>query len=699
MEENEIILKPIYLSKKDMLNKIPYINTEKDDNSNHITKIINNYSNPKKYKNLERKNLTYQNFLDFTYDFTNITEHKIKMPDHLKIKQKYELMLDKGFSPFTSKKPRKKMAPLLITGLNTPNNKKYSNIFSSSQKSFENSDIKTKASSNKFNKSNFFNYNSSNKNDILFPSEISKSIIHFNSNIDQFTKNENKDEGLKAFVLKCKIILKEKIIGQELKNKFNYHNELYTEGIKALNNKKNQLLKDLKLLDLFDKEYIHYLREIIKEEAKERRYYYLLNQRKNELENEVIKLYKKIDGIKVDLTKYESIKRFFKFSKSGLDALLHKEYKEYENNKENENITENKENIENKKKINEKKIIVPQNKRIDLEKKLSKSIKTNLFSFKRKMPTEKANSLKKNNYFSRFNSLKPVPRKLDLRETNENENHKHKNKKKEALNRKNLRRKSSMLIHQKQYEHIFTNVENSILKNIEISDNQRNVIFEENKNLEKAKSYFKEQNIYLNEIIEEKEIILARLKEENYNLRMKFNSFSKINIKEGLSQNILEKKMLDIILNINRMLNVQEILNIKNLLFMVKLNSQDFLERYKKTKFIFLIKIIELIISYLISKKNKYMSEPKLKEEFKNFLFILENDKKIRMNKLNKEMLQKEMDNKKAKALDKATKIRFFSYRKFDLTPNKYRKNKTRIEKMNNKTTADEQYERWILYD
>ena len=180
---------------------------------------------------------------------------------------------------------------------------------------------------------------------------------------------------------------------------------------------------------------------------------------------------------------------------------------------------------------------------------------------------------------------------------------------------------------------------------------------------------------------------------------MKYNSFSKINLEESLSQNILEKKMLEVIFNVNRFLNVQEILNIKNLLSMLKLNSIDFLQKYKKTKFIYLIKIIELIISYLISKKNKYMSEPKLKEEFKNFLFKLENDKKIRMNKLNKEMLQKERDNKKEKALDKAKKIRFFPYRKFDLTPYKYRKNKTKIEKINNKTAADEQYEQWLMYD
>jgi hypothetical protein len=69
------------------------------------------------------------------------------------------------------------------------------------------------------------------------------------------------------------------------------------------------------------------------------------------------------------------------------------------------------------------------------------------------------------------------------------------------------------------------------------------------------------------------------------------------------------------------------------------------------------------------------------------------------MNKLNKEMLQKKLENKKTRALDKATKIRFFSYRKFDLTHYKSRKNKDRKEQIYNKTTADEMYQQWISYE
>ena len=148
-------------------------------------------------------------------------------------------------------------------------------------------------------------------------------------------------------------------------DKLNNHNDFYTDGINILNKKKEQLLKNLKYFDIFDKVYVNYIKEIIQEEAKERRYYLLLNKRKNELENEVIKLHKKIDKIKIDLANYESLKRFFKFSKDGLDSLLKKEYKENENNKEIDNIKEKKENEkikenkENEKKNNEKKKRIP----------------------------------------------------------------------------------------------------------------------------------------------------------------------------------------------------------------------------------------------------------------------------------------------------------------------------------------------------
>ena len=151
--------------------------------------------------------------------------------------------------------------------------------------------------------------------------------------------------------------------------------------------------------------------------------------------------------------------------------------------------------------------------------------------------------------------------------------------------------------------------------------------------------------------------------------------------------------------NIEPKLNIPEIVKIKNLYSMLKLNPQDFLERFRTTKIMFLIKIIELIIFYLISKKNEYLSEPKLKETLKDFLYALENEKKIRMNNLNKKMIKEQMEKRKIKAYDKATRVRFLAYRKFDLNNFKIKKNKSLKDKYKSKTMNDNQYDEWILYN
>ena len=55
MEDYDIVLKPIYLSKKDILNKMPYLKTEIDENYSQITKKQNQHPLPNKYKNLGKK--------------------------------------------------------------------------------------------------------------------------------------------------------------------------------------------------------------------------------------------------------------------------------------------------------------------------------------------------------------------------------------------------------------------------------------------------------------------------------------------------------------------------------------------------------------------------------------------------------------------------------------------------------------------
>ena len=669
MSEHEIILpKPVYHSKRDLLRKMPYIKTEKNYNISEISKNTNLLPLKKKYANLSKKNLTYQNFLEYNYDLNNITENKIRMPDHLKIK--------------------KKISNFLITGLNTPNNKykKYNQIYPGKQNSFENSEIKTKASSNKHTKSFVINYNYSNKKDYFFSSSLSKSFIHFHGRIDQFTKNENKDEGLKAFIQKSRIILKEKIIQKELESKLNYQSDIYVEKINDLNKKDFTFRRNYYLLNIYDDIYVHYLRYLKQQLAEESIKYNKSKKQKIMLENEVTNILKKIEKNKNKLTYFRSIEKFFKYTKEGLQSLSEKENpKEIKiNNKKPKQAVEEKQLKEYKQNFN-------------------KLVGMKLLSLRiRKTP--ESNDNKKLNSFSRYNSFKNSIKKpepiLILNNLNDDKTERNNIKRNKAMSikRKSVK-KASVSVFKRQYDYIFTNYENKILQNLEITDNQRKKIWEEKKNLEEAKNLSNQEKNYIDEIIIQKENILYNLKKDNKLLKQKLNSYSETTYQKELSQNILEQKILFMISNIEPKLNIPEIVKIKNLYSMLKLNPQDFLERFRTTKIMFLIKIIELIIFYLISKKNEYLSEPKLKETLKDFLYALENEKKIRLNNLNKKMIKEQMEKRKIKAYDKATRVRFLAYRKFDLNNFKIKKNKSLKDKYKSKTMNDNQYDEWILYN
>ena len=722
MEDNPLFIRPLYKSKKDILNKILRIKTEQNDNISQFSKVPIKYPMKKKYVNLGKKNLTCQNFLEYTYNYNDITEKKIKMPDHLKIKQKYELITDYESHSAISKKPeKKKIMPLLITGLNTPDRskyKKFQNIFSSSQKSLENnSELKTKSSSKKFTKSNFYNNNSSNKNDFIFPSEISKPSFHFHGEVEKYTKNDNNFEGLKAFVQKSRIILKEKIINRDLLDKLIYQNDVNKEEINVLNKHENKLYKNLELFNIYKNVYLHYLRELKEEEAQERRFSQLLKNKKTDLEIQVSKLNKKIENLQTELIRFESIKRFFRFSKSNIAEFTNQE-KIKQDKKGTKADKEKKKTVKFKEKeIDNKKIVFKDEKMNELRKDLqiSKEKKSHLY---RRQTMAKRIVTTRQNYFWKYNSIKPIKKVINLEHKTSKDSHHHRHKdndnnndnneirikktyntRREVIRNRHSKKLTSMMVHKKQYERMFTDVESLILEKIGVNDTKRNEILEEKKTLQEEITIFDNKIKYTNEVISQKENILLNLKDENQKLINKLNSLSKIANADELAESILDKKMVEIITNLQLKINVQEITNIKNLISMIKLNPADFLIKYKTSKFIFMIKTIELIITHLISKKNKYLSEPKLKEALKNFLFILENDKKNRMNQLNKKLLKKGNEEKLEKALDRATRIRFLSYRKFDLSHFKNKRNKFLKEKESNKTVYDNQYENWILYD
>ena len=78
MDDYEQVLKPIYFSKKDILKGVSRIKTEYNENTSQLTKYPIKNSSKKNFANLGKKNLTYQNFYDYIYDYNNINEHQIK---------------------------------------------------------------------------------------------------------------------------------------------------------------------------------------------------------------------------------------------------------------------------------------------------------------------------------------------------------------------------------------------------------------------------------------------------------------------------------------------------------------------------------------------------------------------------------------------------------------------------------------------
>ena len=491
---------------------------------------------------------------------------------------------------------------------------------------------------------------------------------------------------MKAFIQKSRIILKEKIIQKELESKLNYQSDIYVEKINDLNKKDFTFRRNYYLLNIYDDIYVHYLRYLKQQLAEESIKYNKSKKQKIMLENEVTNILKKIEKNKNKLTYFRSIEKFFKYTKEGLQSLSEKENpKEIKiNNKKPKQAVEEKQLKEYKQNFN-------------------KLVGMKLLSLRNKK-TPESNDNKKLNSFSRYNSFKNSIKKpepiLVLNNLNDDNTERNNIKRNKAMSikRKSVK-KASVSVFKRQYDYIFTNYENKILQNLEITDNQRKKIWEEKKNLEEAKNISNQEKNYIDEIIIQKENILYNLKKDNKLLKQKLNSYSETTYQKELSQNILEQKILFMISNIEPKLNIPEIVKIKNLYSMLKLNPQDFLERFRTTKIMFLIKIIELIIFYLISKKNEYLSEPKLKETLKDFLYALENEKKIRMNNLNKKMIKEQMEKRKIKAYDKATRVRFLAYRKFDLNNFKIKNNKSLKDKYKSKTMNDNQYDEWILYN
>jgi hypothetical protein len=246
--------------------------------------------------------------------------------------------------------------------------------------------------------------------------------------------------------------------------------------------------------------------------------------------------------------------------------------------------------------------------------------------------------------------------------------------------------------------YIFANFENSILNSIYSYNNKQKNIINLKNNLSESKNYSEREYIYEKMKISTKTRKLFFLKKENKELKSKYNTIKKTTtVDDGLKNNI-ENKIYNLLIDMNNEINIQEAICIKNLFSLLKLKPEEFMEKMKLTRLIYMIKIVELIFTFLINSKFKYSHDPKLKEKYYNIKNIVLKDKNLRILKLNREKLKLKLEERKLKFIKKSTQIRFFTYKKYDIK--NIKPNKRRVVKKNISNNNDSKinYEKWLTY-
>ena len=642
--------KKINLSRKNLIKKISNIKTE-------YTQIFSNlYKNKninKKNPNLHKKNLTYVNIYDYNYNYINISERKIKNP---LIKLKQDLLNDTDYSSFISKKHKNINSGILITGLNTTKKsvekEKYINYFSPPKKNNKNIindyyDYKKAKTSSKILKSNIKDYNTS--------------LIHFNK--DKYNFPLNNEENPSDFREKTRIIRREKIRRYTLEDKIYCMREDRKEKFNIIKITKDEYFKNLDLFHKYLKSYDKFLIYLENEISKETRIDFNLQFQKDELKKEINNLQNKKESLEYDKIKYQNIRKFLISAKYGYEAIKKKDIK-----KEDISIFITEENDDNYSKT-EKKLKIVKNKNIiktvnlDNKKNFLKHYTKNNISINEK--GEKLKIKKSNSTELFINDIKIYQREQD----------------------KNL------------LKNIFSNFENSIINSIYSFNDKRKNIYNLKKNLSIAKSFKEGEYYYDNMKISSKVMKLFFLKKENIDMKLKYNSIKKVYALNEDFKNNLEKKIYNLLFNLNKQINIQEILCIKNLFILLKLKKDEFFDKMKINKVIYMIKIIELISSYFINLKNKYCNDSFLKNQYDIILNKVEREKYLRMMKLNKDLLKKKSEQKKIELIKKTNEVRFFSYKKYNHKYNKNNKQryiKTLINKKD--ISSANYYEQWLTY-
>lgn len=641
------ITKADNLSKKDIIKNIKNIRTVYTP---IIEKSYKNKKYEKKYSSLGKKNLTFTN-IDYNYNYIDISERKIKDPV-LELKKGF--FYNSEYSSFLSKSPYKINSEILITGINSTKEnspeKKYKNIIEN----------KIKSSSKNLNYNDVNNL--SLRKDIIPYSPISfKPLIHFNK--DSFDiPLEIKRENLASFMKKSRIIRREKYRKLTLDDRIFSMTELKKEEEKIIKITKDEYFKNFALFLKFNKSLDRYLRNLEMQINIESHITENLNKQRKKLKKDVYKLNEKINNYKYEKSKYKNIKTILNTQKNGYKGI-----KKIDENKEDKSIF-----LTSTKKNKSKENILL----------LSKPF----YNDKKEILKEPLNAL----YESKCNNSSKIIGDNFIKKKEENV----KIKKCNSIKLSNIKKERNDY----ELKNIFLHFENSILNKINTYNQKKNEINELKKKLLQSKSFVEGEYYYDKTKLTTKNMKLYFLRKENKELKDNFYAIKKKSTLNDRFKNNLEKKIYSILINLNKQINIEKELSINNLFILLSLKSDEFYDKMKIAKLIYMIKIIELILSFFLNLKANYLNDPQLKMKYENVLNIVEKEKNLRMVKLKKEELKLKLEQKKLYFFKKSTKIRFFSYKKYDIK--NIRNNQRHFSKrnINNKNDSKIGYQQLLTY-
>ena len=684
-EYYKIMTKQQNLSKNDILTKINNIKLIKTKNSkvqsNKRSKNLN-----AKYVNLGRKNLTYTNLSDYCYDYKNITERKIKNP-LVKIKKEIMLDLSHSYSSFISRNSNTNFfnSELIITGLDSTkkartkiNYGKYM-LEKKMKNKFNNinaySDYKTRSNTSRHMKSNNFNDNTRflKTYNLFFPKENKKYLKEFNYDV---LSNDYSRENMDAFMEKTRIIRREKFKNFIIDNIIFSRHSMNEGDFQLVKIQKDEYFKNLMLLSKFDKSFSRYLGYLETQNNKESQKLNQLKKRKHNLQIIINRLQKQISNINFEISKYKNIKKFLISAKYDSEELINKDKNNYDLSffiTEANNI-----NDKSNKKLSLYKYKNPKSGNIEQNSSVNKA----------KLLTQHSINLKDN-----------LNLNLDLFSLNQkNRRSSKKDKTLRKLNSTSINGKKTPRLENDYEFNLFTNFENSILNSINVFNQKRKSITELKNILIQTKNNYEEEFINNNLTISTKEMKLYFLKIRNKDLQTRYQSIIRNTLLKESFKIKLEKKIYNILVDFNKEINLEKQLGIKNLFQFLKMKSDDFFEKKNVGKLIYMIKIIELVDSFLDDFKSKYLSDQKLKKQYENALIIVEKEKNLEKIRLNRELLKKNLEERKKKIIKKSTQVRFFSYKKYNIKSHQHYKNHFIKKVKNKKNKLLPSYEEWLTY-